>query len=195
MTTVQQAVAALATMTVGQLRARYRDVFGEETKATNKAWLRKRVAWRIQAVAEGGLSDRAQRRADELANDADLRVCVPAGHPVLALVEPGADGPAGEPNAAASPQVQGGPRLHRPQQAEPAPVVPQPHDDRLPPIGTVLTRTYKGAVLKVTVLADGFEYEGEKYQSLSAVAKAVTGSHCNGFAFFHLKGTKAKEAK
>jgi len=194
MTTVQQAVAALATMTVAQLRARYRDVFGEETRATNKAWLRKRIAWRIQAVAEGGLSDRAQRRAEELANDADLRVCVPAGHPVLALVEPGDTGAAGEPIVSASVQGQRGPRLHRPQ-AEPAPVVAQPHDDRLPPVGTVLTRTYKGAVLKVTILADGFEYDGEKYQSLSAVAKKVTGSHCNGFAFFHLKRAATKEAK
>ena len=41
----------------------------------------------------------------------------------------------------------------------------------------------------MTVLADGFEFEGERYKSLSAVAKAVTGQHCNGFSFFKL--TKA----
>ena len=44
--------------------------------------------------------------------------------------------------------------------------------------------------MQVQVLANGFEFEGEVYKSLSAVAKAVTGSHCNGFHFFRL----AKEA-
>jgi len=39
----------------------------------------------------------------------------------------------------------------------------------------------------VLVVADGFEYEGERYRSLSAVAKAVTGSHTNGFLFFRLR--------
>jgi hypothetical protein len=36
------------------------------------------------------------------------------------------------------------------------------------------------------VLADGFEYAGQVYASLSAVAKAITGSHCNGYLFFRL---------
>ena len=38
------------------------------------------------------------------------------------------------------------------------------------------------------MLADGFEFEGERYGSLTAVAKAITGSHMNGFRFFGLKG-------
>jgi hypothetical protein len=40
----------------------------------------------------------------------------------------------------------------------------------------------------VRVLADGFEYDGEVYPSLSAVARKVTGNHCNGFLFFRLTG-------
>jgi hypothetical protein len=59
-------------------------------------------------------------------------------------------------------------------------------DDRLPRPGTQITRKYKGAVVQVRVLADGFEYGGEVYRTLSAVAKTITGSHCNGFAFFGL---------
>lgn len=59
-------------------------------------------------------------------------------------------------------------------------------DGRLPPLGSVLTRRYKGADVQVRVLAGGFEYDGQVYPSLSAVAKAVTGSHCNGFLFFKL---------
>jgi hypothetical protein len=50
----------------------------------------------------------------------------------------------------------------------------------------VLTRKYKGGTVQVKVLAQGFEYAGALYSSLSAVAKAVTGSHCNGFLFFGL---------
>jgi hypothetical protein len=67
-----------------------------------------------------------------------------------------------------------------------------PVDDRLPRPGTILTRRYKGRPLQVEVLAHGFAFEGQTYRSLSAVAKAVTGSHCSGHFFFGLtaKGDK-----
>ena len=52
--------------------------------------------------------------------------------------------------------------------------------------GTVLTREYHGETVTVTVLGSGFEYEGDIYRSLTAVAKAVTGSHWNGYHFFGL---------
>ena len=54
--------------------------------------------------------------------------------------------------------------------------------------GTLLIRTYKGRSLAVEVLADGFAYEGERFPSLSAVAKHITGSHVNGYRFFGLGG-------
>src|ERR1700694_2236373 len=72
-------------MTVKELRQRYLEVFGEETAAQNKVWLVRRIAWRLQSLAEGGLSERAQRRAPELANDADIRMTPP---PVKTPVEP-----------------------------------------------------------------------------------------------------------
>jgi hypothetical protein len=59
-------------------------------------------------------------------------------------------------------------------------------DPRLPPPGNMLERQYKGQMIRVVVLHEGFEYEGKRYRSLTAVAKAVTGSHCNGFLFFRL---------
>lgn len=59
-------------------------------------------------------------------------------------------------------------------------------DDRLAPPGTVLTRKYEGTNVRVKVQSGGFEYAGEVYGSLKAVAKAVTGNHCNGFNFFRL---------
>src|SRR5215831_17028644 len=148
---VARELAALQRLTVPQLRARYAEVFHETTNANNRTWLLKKIAWRLQALAEGGLSERARRRAAELANDADLRANPPKDIPIPLPEMP----------------------------------APRPHaDDRLPPAGTVLTRPYKGAVLQVKVLADGFEHQGRVYPSLSAVAKAITGSHCNGFLFF-----------
>jgi hypothetical protein len=156
---VASEVAALRRLTVHGLRARYAEVFGEQTPAHNRAWLVRRIAWRLQALAEGDLSERARRRAAELANDADLRTSPPRVK----------DAPAapGRTHAAAA-------RFQ--------------DDGRLPPPGTVLTRPYKGETLQVLVLPQGFEYEGTVYGSLSAVAKAITGSHCNGYLFFRLGG-------
>jgi hypothetical protein len=57
---------------------------------------------------------------------------------------------------------------------------------RLPLPGTILVRRYKGRELEVTVLDHGFEYEGRVFATLSAVAKAITGSHWNGYQFFRL---------
>src|SRR5438034_806350 len=70
-------------------------------------------------------------------------------------------------------------------QAAAAPV-PRIRDPRLPSPGTVLTRPYRGRTIAVTVLESGFEYEGRRFDSLTAVAKAVTGSHWNGLEFFGL---------
>jgi len=75
--TIRAEIEALQSMTVGRLRERYAEVFGEPSRSYNKQFLFRRVAWRIQALAEGGLSERARQRALEIANDADLRVRPP----------------------------------------------------------------------------------------------------------------------
>jgi hypothetical protein len=134
------------------------ELFGDETTTGNKAWLVKRIAWRIQSAAEGGLSERAKRRAIEIANDADIRLSPPR---------------------VAAP----------PRSSEVVTVVGRiTHgaDDRLPVAGTVLVREYKGSEHHVLVLPNGFEYDGQVHRSLSAVAKRITGTHCNGFHFFRL---------
>lgn len=53
------------------LRAKYRELFGEDSRSMNRQFLFRRVAWRLQVLAEGDLSERARRRALEIANDAD----------------------------------------------------------------------------------------------------------------------------
>ena len=70
-------IAGLARLRVSKLRARFTAVFGKPTPSHNKVWLVKRIAWRLQALAEGDLSERARRRAAELVHEADLRLSAP----------------------------------------------------------------------------------------------------------------------
>lgn len=156
---IEQELAALRRMTPRELQERYAEVFGEQPHSHNKVWLTKRIAWRLQAVEEGDLSDRARQRAAALANDADLRTTAPR-----------------------SPRLAAG-------AAERTTTVPIPiqTDSRLPMPGTLITRQYKGQKLQVKVRPDGFEYEGRVYKSLTAVARAITGVHWNGYHFFGLQ--------
>ena len=149
-------IAALPRLRVSELRARFAAVCGEPTLSHNKVWLVKRIAWRLQALAEGDLSERARSRVAELVAAADLRLSAPRAD-----------------------QTQSDPA---PKQA---PTLRMPADERLRP-GTILTRRYKGRTLQVEVLDHGFACDGQVYRSLSAVAKAVTGSHCSGHFFFGL---------
>lgn len=73
---------------------------------------------------------------------------------------------------------------------------PRERDSRLPAAGTVLVRPYKGKDYKVTVLEQGFRWDGEEYRSLSALAAKITGAKAiNGFLWFHLTGGDAPAAK
>lgn len=147
---IENSLAKLHRSTVPELKLQYLELFGETPCSHNRSWLIRRLAWRLQVIAEGDLSQRAIDRAQELANDADLRLAAPAS----------AVGDAAETAIA--------------------------RDRRLPPPGSLLTRDYKGRQVQVQVLADGFDFEGRVYASLTAVAAAVSGSHANGFLFFGL---------
>ena len=57
-----------------------------------------------------------------------------------------------------------------------------------PIAGTRLIREWQGVEHCVTVLADGYEYGGRPYKSLSALARAITGTRWNGWTFFGLRG-------
>lgn len=74
---VKKRIAALRRMTVKELRQRHVELFGEPTRSANRQWLFRRMAWRVQALAEGDLPERARRRAHELARDADVRLRPP----------------------------------------------------------------------------------------------------------------------
>jgi hypothetical protein len=60
-----------------------------------------------------------------------------------------------------------------------------------PAAGTQLIRDWKGAEHRVTVRDEDFEHQGRPYKSLSAVARAITGTRWNGLVFFGLKNQRA----
>lgn len=67
-------------------------------------------------------------------------------------------------------------------------------DPRNPVAGTKLIREWDGVAHTVTVLKEGFEWDGRRYRSLSAVARAITGTRWNGYRFFGLRERKRGEA-
>ena len=64
--------------------------------------------------------------------------------------------------------------------------------DLMPITGTRLIREYQGVEHVVTVTADGFEWQGRPYKSLSAIARAITGTRWNGWVFFGLKNHRSR---
>jgi len=78
--TVTAQIAALQRMTVGELREEWKRLYpGEVSRSFNKQFLWRRLAWRVQELAYGGLSERAKARIAELNRDDDLRFLPPRG--------------------------------------------------------------------------------------------------------------------
>ena len=152
-------IEQLRQATVGELRARYFELFGQPSRSNHKQFLFRRVAWRLQAVAYGELSAHARQRALALAQDVDLRIKAPA-HLV------------GTPQQVMQPTLKSRRKAGR--------------DERLPGPGSVLRREFKGLIVVVQVLPEGFQYQDRFYKSLSAIARQVTGTAWNGFDFFRL---------
>ena len=156
---VGAAIQELRRLKVSVLRKKYQEIFGEESRSSNKQFLYRRIAWRLQANAEGGLSERARHRAAHIVQEADLRTRAPKEF-----------SPAQVPVDVAA-------TVDR---------TPVRRDQRLPPPGTLLTRRIDGRQIVVKVLAEGFEFELRHYRSLSAIAREVTGTRWNGLLFFGL---------
>ena len=72
------------------------------------------------------------------------------------------------------------------------PVMRRIRTDDKPIAGTRLIREYQGIEQTVTVRNDGYEWQGRPYRSLSAIARAITGTRWNGWVFFALRRTGAK---
>ena len=157
---VTMQIEALQDMTAGELAELgiVRSSESPHARAT-RAIYKKKIAWRIQELAEGGLSERTLERIESLADEAPARWRRARGRPARECRKP----------------------------------LPQtPRDPRLPAPGTVLTRDHQGTRHDVTVLDSGFEYRGQRFTSLSRIARAITGTQWNGFLFFGLRHPGSK---
>jgi hypothetical protein len=135
--TILAQIAALKTKSTAELRQMWRELFDREPALPGRRYLEDRLAYRIQELHFGGLSDRTRRKLDALVDQL-------------------------EPNAA------------------------RRRDPGRPIAGTQLRREWKGVEHVVTVREHDFEYNGRPYKSLSAVARAITNTRWNGWAFFGL---------
>ena len=159
---IRKEIEKLRSLTAAQLKIKYREVFGEDTRSNHRQFLFRRIAWRIQANAWGGLSERARQRALEIANDSDLRIRAPKNF--LKGIDDGKSIELRVPKTGIDP--------------------------RLPLPGTDLIRRYREKDVIVRVRGDGaFECGGRIYTSLSNAVTEATGTRWNGFVFFGL-GTK-----
>ena len=151
---VLQQVAALGRMSADELQDRWRELVGTEPPRYNREFLVKRLAYRLQELAYGGLSEATHERMSQALEQAGL----------------------GELGAART----GAKRT--------------PQSRNLPVAGTRLVREWNGGRYEVTVVPGGFEFDGRRYRSLTAITKAITGTHWNGPAFFGLRSARAGRA-
>jgi hypothetical protein len=114
------------------------------------------IAWHVEAEAEGGLPESARKHALAIAQEASLRI---------QLRRRVTDS------------------VHK--DATVIEIVSD-HDSRLPMAGSVIVKEYRGKTIIIHVLDEGFEYNGRRFASLSAIAKDITGTKWNGFVFFGL---------
>jgi len=140
-------IADLGRLSARDLQDRWRELYGSEPPGYNRTFLTKRLAYRIQELAHGGLSDTTRSQMSDVLREAKLN-------------EDGAIGGNGRQGK---------------------------RDRDLPTAGTRLVREWNGKRYEVTVLVKGFEFEGRRYRSLTAITKAITGTHWNGRAFFGLR--------
>jgi DUF2924 family protein len=173
---VTHQLAELVTMSSRALAQKYLEVLGEPTRSNNRNWMLRKIAWKLQENAAGGLSAKARTRIAEIGDELPL-----AWRMRQAPLSP-----------EIADQVATGGIVAQP--AAEAPADPQ-RDPRLPAPGTVLSRIHNGIVHQVTVQDHGFEFEGKSYRSLSQVAKAITGTAWNGFGFFERALAEAKAGR
>jgi hypothetical protein len=88
-TPIRQPIDTLWQLSPQALRDQYEQLFGEPPRCGHRVGLTRRIAWRMQASAEGDLSERARRRASEIADDAALRLHPPRTFQPVSVGHPG----------------------------------------------------------------------------------------------------------
>jgi hypothetical protein len=138
-------------------------------KGIRRGLIERAVVWHLQAKYYGGLSPQVRRELKMLAADhfgLQDSSCVGNSKPADFSPSPASD-----------------PSLSEPASVQP--ITPSPAD-RLPRPGSRLVREWHGRVYHVDVIEEGYVFEGKTYQSLSVIARLITGAHWSGPRFFGL---------
>lgn len=151
-TTLRQ-IADLPNLSYDELKQLWRILHGKDSPAYSKPYLIKRLAYRIQELTYGGLSENAKTK---------LKEAFEAG---------GFD-------------ENGGVKVDK--------RTLRKRSNDMPVIGTRFVREWNGERYEVIVVEGGFEYQGRRYRSLTGIAKAITGGHWNGPAFFGINRSRGK---
>jgi hypothetical protein len=159
-------IGDLPRMTALRLQALHRELFGAEHPIANCQHLRRKIAWHLQAAKDGGLPESLRQYAIAIARGTELRLRI----------------------AKNASRRQAGVPLEQTVTT----IVVRTQDSRLPMPGSLVVKNYKDRAIVVKVLSDGFEYDGRRFTSLSAIAGEITGTRWNGFAFFGLEGRSAR---
>lgn len=154
---VLRQIAELQRLPMSELTERWRILMGTDPPSYNRPFLLKRLIYRVQELAYGGLPMAAYQEMDR------------------ALSEAGYD----ELGATILPD-----QSHRPSPAR---------NPGHPVVGTRLVREWNGRQYEVLTTREGFEFEGRPYKSLTAITKAITGTHWNGPRFFGLRTPQGGE--
>ena len=158
-------LAELSRLSIADLGRRYQTLTGRSAASSHRGFLMRRVAWHLQADRWGGLSPEALQSIEAL---------VESVNPLAQMAARARRHCGCSEQGAGNDPTRHGPQRHHPREI------------RLPRPGALIRRVYKGREIVVRVLESGFEFEGQRYRSLTAIAKAITGAHWNGLLFFGL---------
>jgi hypothetical protein len=161
-------IAQIQTLTIKQLKAQIAEVTGQTVKSNNRPYLVGKLAKALEAKA---LKAKAAAEAEQARNAKKAKTARKA---------------ATAKNAKAERKAKAEKADKAERRTRTSPRKAGERDPRLPAVGTVLEREHKGKKIRVTVLEDGFRYEGETYNSLSTIARVATGTIWNGFTFFRI---------
>lgn len=168
---LQAEIAKLNRLPAAELQQRYQALTGKPARSAHRVFLARRLVWALQEHHLSGLPDEARRRIADLAESLDplAKAATRARRRSAALLGEHTDED----------------RTIKPRH--------RPREIRLPRSGAVIRRIYKGREIAVQVLDRGFEFDGSRYSSLTAIAQVVTGVHWNGLLFFGLIRQHRKE--
>jgi hypothetical protein len=156
---IEQIEKALRTLSMPELRERFAQHYGHTTNSRNKSHLVHRILWAVQRDALGDISNLVRLQALKIADDRSIK------------------------ERFSAPKVTSN-KSDKTENMQQVTITYQPKEELLP--GTVLCRNYQGEDVRVLVLENGFEWDGKRFKSLSAVARSVTKTRLSGPAFFGL---------